>query len=138
MPETRLFERAVIRVAATEPDEDPADFLQGLLTNDVTGDLPVYAGLLTPQGKALFDLIVWPGGREALLIDCEAAVAEELVRRLSMYRLRRKLAIARDDTVFLRDAKSLATSCGWKPMPANSMGSASPRAATSGRKIPRG
>jgi folate-binding protein YgfZ len=99
MPETRLFERAVIRVAATEPDEDPADFLQGLLTNDVTGDLPVYAGLLTPQGKALFDLIVWPGGREALLIDCEAAVAEELVRRLSMYRLRRKLAIARDDTV---------------------------------------
>jgi folate-binding protein YgfZ len=99
MPASRLFDRAVIRVSPTDEAEDAADFLQGLLTNDVTGILPVYAGLLTAQGKALFDVIVWPGAPGELLLDCEAAVADDLVRRLSMYRLRRKLAIARDDTV---------------------------------------
>ena len=61
MPASRLFDRAVIRVSPTDEAEDAADFLQGLLTNDVTGILPVYAGLLTAQGKALFDVIVWPG-----------------------------------------------------------------------------
>ncbi len=71
-----------------------AAFLQGLVTNDVQGPLPVWAGLLTPQGKALFDFLVWPDGNDALLIDCEAAVAEALVKRLSLYRLRRKIAIA--------------------------------------------
>jgi hypothetical protein len=52
--------------------EDAAQFLQGLVTNDVTGALPVYAALLTAQGKMLFDFIVWPGGDGALLLDCEA------------------------------------------------------------------
>ena len=97
MPATRLFDRAVIRVSPQEEGEDAADFLQGLLTNDVSGPLPVYAGLLSAQGKALFDMIVWPGGPGELLLDCEAAVADELVKRLSLYRLRRKLAIVRDD-----------------------------------------
>ncbi|WP_188643734.1 CAF17-like 4Fe-4S cluster assembly/insertion protein YgfZ [Tsuneonella deserti] len=99
MPATRLFERAVVRVAPQAPGEDAGAFLQGLLTNDVTGPLPVYAGLLTPQGKTLFDLIVWPGAPGELLLDCEAATADELVRRLSLYRLRRQLRIERDDTV---------------------------------------
>lgn len=99
MPATRLFDRAVIRVSPHADGEDAADFLQGLLTNDVAGPLPVYAGLLSPQGKALFDLIVWPGAPGELLLDCEASAADDLVRRLSLYRLRRKLDIARDDTV---------------------------------------
>lgn len=102
MPAIRLFDRAVVRVSPTEDGESAADFLQGLLTNDVTGLLPVYAGLLTAQGKALFDLIVWPGAPGELLLDCEAAYADELVKRLSMYRLRRKLAIAHDETVAVR------------------------------------
>lgn len=99
MPATRLFDRAVVRVSPTADDEDAADFLQGLLTNDVTGALPVYAGLLTAQGKALFDMIVWAGADRSVLLDCEAAVADELVKRLSLYRLRRRLAIDRDDSL---------------------------------------
>jgi len=95
---TRLFSRAVIRISTTGDGESPADFLQGLVTNDVTGVLPVWAGLLTPQGKALFDFIVWPSGKD-LLLDCEADAADDLVRRLSLYRLRRKLEIRRDDSV---------------------------------------
>ena len=99
MANERLFSRALVRVAPADDGEDAAAFLQGLLTNDVTGALPVYAGLLTPQGKALFDLIVWPGGDGSLLLDCEAEAAEDLVKRLSLYRLRRKLTIERDDTL---------------------------------------
>ena len=92
---TRLFSRAVVRVSPREDGEDVASFLQGLLTNDVCGTLPVYAGLLTPQGKTLFDMIVWPGADGSLLLDCEAYAADDLVKRLSLYRLRRKIDIDR-------------------------------------------
>ena len=87
-----------MRLSPLDPGEDVATFVQGLVTNDVTGALPVWAGLLTAQGKALFDFIVWRDG-DALLLDCEATVADALAKRLSLYRLRRRIAIARDDTL---------------------------------------
>ncbi|HEY0959072.1 MAG TPA: folate-binding protein [Novosphingobium sp.] len=98
MPATRLRSRAIIRLSPLDPAEDVAEFLQGLVTNDVQGALPVWAGLLTPQGKALFDFIVWPSGKD-LLIDCEADAADALIKRLSLYRLRRKIGVARDEGV---------------------------------------
>lgn len=91
MAKTTLIDRAVIRLSG----EDVRGFLQGLVTNDVLGPLPVWAGLLTPQGKALFDFIIWADGDD-ILLDCEADQADALVRRLSMYRLRRPITIARD------------------------------------------
>lgn len=94
MTATHLADRAVIRLAPAA-GEDVLAFLQGLVTQDVSGPLPVWTALLTPQGKALFDFLVWPAGTDVLL-DCEAAAAEALVRRLSMYRLRRQIAIAVD------------------------------------------
>jgi folate-binding protein YgfZ len=96
-PATRLTSRAVIRLAPLDADENVRDFLQGLVTNDVCGALPVWAALLTPQGKVLWDFIVWPDETgEGLLIDCEAEQADALAKRLSLYRLRRKIAITRD------------------------------------------
>ncbi|GFM28290.1 folate-binding protein YgfZ [Novosphingobium sp. PY1] len=95
MSATRLFERAVLRLSPRENSgEDVADFLQGLVTSDIKGKLPVWTGLLSPQGKVLFDFIVWPSGTD-LLIDCEAEFADALAKRLSMYRLRRAIDIAR-------------------------------------------
>ena len=93
MPNPRLFDRAIIRLSPTEAGEDVRGFLQGLVTQDTAAELPLWAGLLSPQGKALFDFILWADGQD-VLIDCEAAQAEALARRLSMYRLRRKIAIA--------------------------------------------
>ena len=90
MTGTTLPDRAVIRLSG----DDPRGFLQGLVTNDTFGDLPVWAGLLTPQGKALFDFIIWAES-DAVLLDCEAAQADALARRLSLYRLRRALTIER-------------------------------------------
>jgi folate-binding protein YgfZ len=94
MPATTLADRAVIRLSGT----GVRGFLQGLVTSDVTGSLPVWAGLLTPQGKCLFDFIVWSDGDD-LLLDCEADAAEELVKRLAMYRLRRPIRIERDPSL---------------------------------------
>jgi folate-binding protein YgfZ len=98
MTATRLAQRAVIRLSAADDSEDVTDFLEGLVTNTVKEALPVWAGLLTPQGKALFDFFVWPSG-ENLLIDCEAAAADALLKRLSLYRLRRKIGMALDPSV---------------------------------------
>jgi folate-binding protein YgfZ len=94
MPATTLTDRSVIRVAG----EDVRGFLQGLVTQDVSRDLPVWAGLLTAQGKCLFDFIVWADG-EDLLLDCEAAGADDLIKRLSIYRLRRPIMMARDENL---------------------------------------
>lgn len=102
MSATLLTTRALVRLSPLDEGENVAAFLQGLVTNDVTGPLPCYAALLSAQGKHLFDFLVWaakePGGAD-LLLDCEAAHADELAKRLSMYRLRRRIAIARDDTL---------------------------------------
>jgi len=94
MTATTLSDRAIVRLSG----EDVRGFLQGLVTNDVAGPLPVWAGLLTAQGKALFDFLVWGDG-EDLLIDCEDAQADALIRRLTLYRLRRAIAIARDKSL---------------------------------------
>lgn len=95
---SRLSDRAVLRLSSRDGQEDVFDFLQGLVTNDVKGALPVWAALLTPQGKVLFDFLVWRDGEDALL-DCEADAADALAKRLSIYRLRRAIDIARDGTL---------------------------------------
>ena len=94
MTKTTLVDRALVRLSG----EDVRGFLQGLVTNDVLGPLPVWAGLLTPQGKALFDFLVWADGDD-LLLDCEASEAPALVKRLSMYRLRKPITIALDPSL---------------------------------------
>lgn len=98
MSATLLTERALIRLSPLDESEDVAAFLQSLVTNDVMGPLPCYAALLSAQGKHIFDFLVWGDGT-SLLVDCEAALADDLAKRLTLYRLRRKIAIARDDSL---------------------------------------
>lgn len=98
MSATLLASRAILRLSPLDESEDVAAFLQGLVTNDTKGPLPCYAALLSAQGKHLFDFLVWDDGAD-LLLDCEAAHVDELAKRLSMYRLRRKIAIAPDDSL---------------------------------------
>jgi len=95
MTGTTLIDRALIRLSG----EDVRGFLQGLVTNDMdvlAQSRPLWAGLLTAQGKALFDFILWDAGAD-VLVDCEGEQADALARRLSLYRLRRPIQIARDD-----------------------------------------
>lgn len=91
---THLADRALVRLSGTEVDA----FLQGLLTQDmreVAEGAPRWAALLTAQGKAAFDFILWRDGDD-ILIDAEAARVDALVKRLTLYRLRRAIVIERE------------------------------------------
>jgi len=86
-----LDDRAVIALSGP----DARTLLQGLITNDIDKLKPgdaLYAALLTPQGKILFDFLI-SEGEGAVLLDCASASAEALTRRLTMYRLRAKVEI---------------------------------------------
>src|SRR5260221_1366324 len=90
-----LEDRGILAVSGP----DRRVFLQGLVSNDVEKlapkELPrraVYAALLTAQGKYLHDFIMIEHG-EAIWLDAEAARLADLKRRLSLYRLRAKVAV---------------------------------------------
>lgn len=89
MPITTLAHRAVLEVTG----EDRVTFLQGLISNDVTAATPIWAALLTPQGKWLADFFV-TAEAERLLLDAEAAQAELLMGKLLRFRLRSRVAMA--------------------------------------------
>ncbi|MBV8972158.1 MAG: folate-binding protein YgfZ [Sphingomonadaceae bacterium] len=94
MPTARLTDRAVLRVGGAEA----RDFLQGLVTNDVAllaPGKPLWAGLLSAQGKLLFDMVLHDAaaGDGSVFVDVAAAAAEALAKRLTMYKLRRAVTI---------------------------------------------
>jgi tRNA-modifying protein YgfZ len=87
-----LKDRALVSVAG----EDGQKFLQDLVTADIDGLAAgdaTYASLLTPQGKVLFDFFVIRE-EHGYLIDCVFSQREALIKRLTFYKLRAKIAIA--------------------------------------------
>lgn len=104
-----MTNRTVLAVTGS----DQHDFLQGLITNDVTRakDAIIYAALLTPQGKYIADFFVL-GQDDRLLIDVDTTIAAQLFQRLSMYRLRADVAITQTDIIVSR---------GTGPMPQNAL-----------------
>ncbi len=121
----RLDDRAVIAVSGPEA----RTFLQGLITNDIEKLAPgrsLYAALLTPQGKILFDFILSEGDG-AILMDCARSIRDALTKRLTMYKLRAKVTIeARDQLEVLASWNNVA-------VPA-SIASPDPRLAELGRR----
>lgn len=86
--------RTILRISGT----DTRDFLQGLVTNDVDkmDQGLVYAALLTPQGKYIADFFLMVDGDDVLM-DTDAGQTDALVQRLSMYKLRADVQIAKTD-----------------------------------------
>lgn len=91
--------RKILRLSGA----DARDFLQGLITSDVSkiDQGLVYAALLTPQGKYLADFFLAADGADVLL-DADADQAEALLKRLTMYRLRSKVDITPTDLQVMR------------------------------------
>ena len=92
MPAAHLDVRRLIGVSG----RDCADFLQGLITADVAGVVETIAqpaALLTPQGKILFDFLIWRRG-DGFVIDIDVSLADAFIRRLMLYRLRAAVDIA--------------------------------------------
>ena len=93
-----LADRGVVRVAGGDAEK----LLQGLVTNDLAKLTPqraLFAALLTPQGKILFDFFITLHGG-AYLLDTAAAHAPQLAKRLEMYRLRSRVDITDDSAKF--------------------------------------
>jgi folate-binding protein YgfZ len=88
-------DRALISVSGV----DRIAFLQGLVSNDVakvSAGRALYAAFLTAQGKYLHDIFIAAIG-ERLLIECEAPRRPDLVRRLSLYKLRSQVALSEEN-----------------------------------------
>ena len=117
----RLPGRAILSVRGPEAGH----FLHNLLTSDIdhlAEGQAAYAALLTPQGKILFDMVVLRQD-DGFLIDCAEGQRADLLKRLSMYKLRSPVEIAaRDDLAVgvspvdvpggYRDPRS--TDIGWR------------------------
>ena len=91
----RLSDRAVVSVEGS----DAETFLQGLITNGVgklaSGEAR-YSALLAPQGKVIADFLI-ARSDDGFLLDVAKSAADDLIKRLNMFRLRAQVAIARRD-----------------------------------------
>ncbi|KIC47462.1 aminomethyltransferase [Ruegeria sp. ANG-S4] len=85
-----MSDRRMLRLTGADTDS----FLQGLVTNDLArlDEGLVYAALLTPQGKYLADFFLHRDG-DSILLDVADDLADDLVKRLGMYKLRADVAI---------------------------------------------
>jgi hypothetical protein len=90
-----LPDRGVVKVSGS----DARDFLNGLVTTDVTllhPGLGRFGALLTPQGKITVDFLITeapPGHGGGFLIDCPRALAQGLADKLGFYKLRAKVVV---------------------------------------------
>ena len=112
MPTAHLSDRGVVRVSGA----DARTFLDGLVTCDldkVGPDRPRFGALLTPQGKLLFDFLLFEAPQDAgggFYLDCLRFMAPDLAKRLGFYKLRAKVAV--EDL-----SETLAVVAGWGDAP---------------------
>ncbi|EJZ23029.1 folate-binding protein YgfZ [Rhizobium sp. Pop5] len=92
MPDVFLKDRSLLFVSGTEAQS----FLQNLITTDIVSLEPGEArpgALLTPQGKILFDFMIWQDG-DGYTIETDAGQRDGLLKRLTMYKLRAAVTLA--------------------------------------------
>lgn len=93
---TVLLDRTVIEVAGPEAEH----FLQNIVTTDLgqlgQGEARPSA-LLSPQGKILFEFLVSRAGEDRLRLDVMSEAADDLTKRLALYKLRAKATISKQD-----------------------------------------
>lgn len=108
MPSVHLADRGVVRVSG----KDAKTFLDGLLTCDLDRISPEnarFGALLTPQGKILFDFVVFQAPDEiggGYYLDVLKVFAPDLAKRLGFYKLRAKVAVEDLST-------AMAVVAGW-------------------------
>lgn len=94
---------------------DTHDFLQGLVTNDINklSEGPIYAALLTPQGKYIADFFLISDGETAVLMDVDASLGTTVQQRLGMYKLRADVQINLVEGMHLHRGLSTVPDDGW-------------------------
>jgi tRNA-modifying protein YgfZ len=110
-----LADRGVLAISG----ENAREFLQGLITNDIESVSPssaIYAALLTPQGKFLHDFFITEH-KDRFLFDCKADRMPDLIKRLTMYRMRSRVDIS-DESDKWEIGVMLAAGDAGEPKPA--------------------
>jgi folate-binding protein YgfZ len=96
VPLAHLADRALLKVSGPEA----RSFLDRLVTCDLDRLPPAgarYGGLLTPQGKIIADFVLFDASAledGAIFADVPASCAQDLVKRLTLYKLRAQVAVA--------------------------------------------
>ncbi len=96
MPLVRLDGRSVVNIAGPDAEH----LLQNIITTDLAAmpeGVAKPGALLTPQGKILFDFLISRNGPDSFELECRADVADDFVRRLTLYKLRAKAEISKQD-----------------------------------------
>lgn len=91
------------RVLLEIKGEDSRDFLQSIVTNNIdliSNDRSIYSALLSPQGKYLYDFFLFQDSKiNSIIMDCEKSLYEELIKKLTIYKLRSKVEIIVKDKI---------------------------------------
>tara|TARA_B100000686_G_scaffold93040_1_gene99435 strand:- start:9220 stop:10119 length:900 start_codon:yes stop_codon:yes gene_type:complete len=91
---TKLDDRTIILVEGI----DSINFLQNLISNNVESiskNNSIYSTLLNPQGKFLFDFIMFTkDNNKKLYLDCDRSRSEELIKQLNFYKMRKNLSLS--------------------------------------------
>lgn len=124
-----LTDRGVVRITGA----DATTLLDGLVTNSLArldNQPAIHTGLLAPQGKILFDFFVIAIA-DGFLIDIDRAHADDLIKRLTFYRLRA-------DVQFENVSDSLSVAALWpavERLPGGVVGVPDPRNAELGLRL---
>jgi tRNA-modifying protein YgfZ len=127
-----LPDRGVVKVSG----EDARNFLNGLVTTDVTLLAPGqgrFGALLTPQGKIVVDFLITeaPAGHGGgFLIDCPRPLAQDLSNKLGFYKLRAKVTVEN-----LSDNMGVIAAWGGEPAMKPDLAFADPRDTALGWRI---
>src|SRR6202162_2529323 len=127
-----LPDRGVVKVSGI----DARDFLNGLVTTDVTLLRPGrgrFGPLLTPQGKITVDFLITeaPSGHGGgFLLDCPRALAQGLADKLGFYKLRAKVAVEN-----LSDSLGVLAAWDGEPAVKPDLAFADPRSSALGWRI---
>ncbi|NBU54174.1 MAG: folate-binding protein YgfZ [Proteobacteria bacterium] len=85
--------------------DDSIDFIQNIISNDikkVADNNCIFASLLTPQGKFLFEFIIFKK-KNIFFIECNSELTKELFNKLYNYKLRSKVEIKIEDNLISID-----------------------------------
>lgn len=141
-----LTSRSVIRVSG--PQNSAISFLQGMVTNDMRplesfseDQRAIYAALLSPKGKVLYDLIFIreknrEDGGASLLMDVDARGIEGAMGLLNKYKMRRPVLI--DDLSSSHQVFAAYPMADPSPSPSPSPSSTTPSPLLDSERIQRG
>lgn len=113
MPTVQLSDRSLITIDGPDAEH----FLQNILTTDLDAlarDEAKPGALLSPQGKIMFDFLISRHGETGFLIECRNELTDEFAKRLTLYKLRAKAEISKQDesVVVVRWENDFGTSGG--------------------------